>query len=95
VSFEWDPRKAAANLHDHGVSFEEASTTFEDPLQIHFADDSHSIREQRFLCLGISDQGRLLIVVYTEPRSETVRLISAREATRRERKGYETQSDLS
>jgi uncharacterized protein len=95
VSFEWDPRKAAANLHDHGISFEEASTPFEDPLQIHFSDDSRSIREQRFLCLGISDQGRLLIVVYTEPRSETVRLISAREATRRERKGYETQSDLS
>ncbi len=95
MNFEWDPRKAESNLKDHGVSFEEGASIFEDPLQIHFPDHAHSIGEQRYLCLGMSERGRLVMAVYTEPGPETVRIISAREATRRERKSYETQSDLS
>ncbi len=95
MNFEWDPRKAASNLRDHGVSFEEGATIFDDQLQIHFPDRAHYIGEQRYLCLGMSERGQLVMAVYTEPRPETIRIISAREATRKERKSYETQSDLS
>jgi len=88
VRFEWDPNKEIRNLEKHGVSFEEAKTVFDDNLFVAFADPDHSINERRYLIMGQSGQGRLLVVAYTE-RSGRIRLISAREALRRERKFYE------
>lgn len=72
----------------HGVSFEEAKTVFDDPLYIDFYDPDHSENEVRYLIVGASDQGRLLIVSYTE-RGDSIRLISTREVTRGEREAYE------
>ncbi len=88
MKFEWDAGKAAANLAAHKVSFEEAQTVFDDPLYVDFFDPDHSDAEQRFLIVGESRQGRLLIVSYTE-RGRVMRLISAREVTAAERKAYE------
>jgi uncharacterized DUF497 family protein len=88
LEFEWDPRKAAANLVKHKVSFEEAATVFGDPLGRIVADPRHSTVEERFVLLGISKERRLLVVMYVE-RAESVRIISARLATRPERKDYE------
>jgi uncharacterized DUF497 family protein len=88
VEFEWDQEKAAANLASHKVSFDEAKTVFDDPLYVDFYDPDHSLDEHRFLIVGESRQGRLLIVSYTERRDAT-RLISAREVTAAERKAYE------
>ena len=88
MQFEWDPEKAAANLAKHGVSFEEATTAFRDPLSATALDPDHSVGESRFVTFGLSSKGRLLIVSYTE-RGETIRLISARLATKQERKIYE------
>jgi uncharacterized protein len=87
-NFEWDPKKAEANLSRHGVSFAEAVTAFGDPLSMNMPDPDHSEGEQRFIVLGISDRYRLLIVSYTE-RPPRTRIISARLATRHERKQYE------
>ncbi len=86
--FEWDPEKATHNLSKHGVAFEEAQTAFDDAQFLAFEDPHHSEGEQRLLLLGHSERGRLLVIAYTE-RGERIRLISAREATRRERKAYE------
>jgi uncharacterized DUF497 family protein len=86
--FEWDPAKAGANIRKHGVSFEEATTVFGDPLAMNKADPDHSEPENRFILLGVSDRYRLLVVSYTE-RPPRTRLISARLATRRERSQYE------
>ena len=88
MRFEWDPLKDAHNRTKHGVTFEEAKTVFEDDLFLSFADPAHSHGEARYLMLGQSHQGRLLVVAYTE-WDDTVRVISAREATRRERRSYE------
>jgi len=88
MEFKWDEKKAAANLADHGVSFDEAKTVFDDPLYVDFYDPDHSYDEHRYLIVGESRQGRLLIVSYTE-RRDAVRLISAREVTFSERKTYE------
>jgi uncharacterized DUF497 family protein len=88
VRFEWDPEKAAHNREKHGVTFEEAQTVFEDDLFIVFADPKHSVSERRYLMTGQSKQGRLLMISYTE-RFGKIRLISARPATRRERRAYE------
>jgi uncharacterized protein len=88
MNFEWHPRKAARNLQDHGVSFEEAQTVFDDPFQMHFPDEAHSRGERRFIAVGESAAGRVLMVVYTEQQDGAVRLISAREATRREQKSW-------
>jgi hypothetical protein len=88
LEFEWDPRKAAGNLAKHRVSFEEAATVFGDPLGKIVSDPRHSAAEQRWVLLGISMRKRLLAVMYTE-RAETVRIISARQATRPERRDYE------
>ena len=88
LAFEWDPRKAASNLAKHDVSFEEAATAFGDPLSISIHDASHSNFEPRFVLLGLSRPGRLLVVVHTE-RGHTIRLLSARLATRKERHSYE------
>lgn len=86
--FEWDEAKAATNLEKHGVAFEESCTLWEDPLFIVFADPDHSDDESWFLIFGQSNQGRLLVVSFTE-NEERTRLISAREATAAERKFYE------
>jgi uncharacterized protein len=88
MNFEWDEQKAAANLSKHGVSFEEAKTVFGDPLYVDFYDPDHSFDEQRYIIIGESRQGRLLVVSYTE-RDAAVRLISCRETTPAERTVYE------
>ena len=88
MEFQWDQRKAAANLAKHKVSFEEAATVFGDPLGRIVADPRHSAVEERLLLLGISKERRLLAVMYVE-RAEAVRIISARRATRPERRDYE------
>ncbi len=88
MQFEWNTEKAEANLKKHGVSFDEAETVFDDPLFVIFADPDHSFEENRFIIMGESNQNRLLVVSYTEHPPAT-RLISAREATRPERKKYE------
>ena len=88
MQFDWNENKAASNLSKHGVSFEEAKTVFEDPLYVDFYDPDHSQDEERYLIVGESNRGRLLIVSYTE-RGELIRLISARELTRTERQIYE------
>jgi uncharacterized DUF497 family protein len=87
-SFEWDPRKAATNLKKHGVSFEEAVTVFKDPLSMNMPDPDHSEGEQRFIVLGTSVRSRRVVVSYTE-RPPRTRIISARLATRQERRQYE------
>ena len=86
--FEWDPRKAEENLRKHGVSFEEACTVFADPLAMLTADPDHSAEEQRYILLGMSKRGSLLVVAFGE-RPPRTRLISARRAIRRERREYE------
>ena len=88
LGFEWDPAKAAVNLTAHGVSFEEASTVFADPLSTTIADPEHSLGEERLVIFGVSARGRVLAVMHTE-RGPRIRIISAREATRRERGAYE------
>lgn len=88
MQFEWDPRKAAANLRKHGVSFEEASSVFSDSLSITGADPDHSLGEPRWITFGKSLRGRLLVVSHTDHRA-IIRLNSARLATRIERKLYE------
>jgi uncharacterized DUF497 family protein len=88
MQFEWDEQKAAINLANHKVSFDEAKTVFDDRFFIIFADPDHSFEEYRFIILGESTKRRLLVVAYTE-RTPNTRLISARKATRSERKKYE------
>ncbi len=88
MDFEWDADKARRNKRKHGVSFEEAASVFGDPLAITFADPDHSAGEERRLSFGLSQTGRLLVVSHAE-RARRVRIISAREATRYERKIYE------
>jgi hypothetical protein len=89
-NFEWDPRKAAANLKKHGVSFEEAITAFGDPLSLNMPDPDHSEGEQRFIVLGTSARSRRVVVSYTE-RPPRTRIITARLASRPERRQYEEQ----
>ena len=88
MEFEWDPEKAKKNHKKHGVSFEEASTVFYDPLSATFNDPDHSIGEHRLITIGFSSNGRLLVVSHTE-RGKTIRVISARPATARERTRHE------
>ena len=88
MQFAWDEKKAATNLAKHGVSFEEAATVFGDPLSDTFDDPDHSAEERRFVIIGMSENGRMLIVAHTD-EVEVVRLISAREPTRGEREFYE------
>lgn len=85
---EWDEAKAAANLAKHAVSFEEAETVFDDPVYVDLYDPDHSQDESRHIIIGLSRQGRLLLVSYTA-RDAIIRLISAREVTRGEREAYE------
>lgn len=88
MEFEWDPPKAVENARKHGVTFDEASTVFGDPLSSVFADPDHSLGEERLVLVGRSARDRVLVVMFTE-RSSRVRLISARPATRPEREAYE------
>jgi hypothetical protein len=86
--FEWDIIKARRNSLKHGISFEEASTVFDDPLYITFLDVEHSIDEERYITLGLSKVGRLLLIAHTD-RGGIIRIISARKATKNERRYYE------
>jgi uncharacterized protein len=92
LRFEWDEAKAAANLTKHGISFDEAQTVFGDPDTITLFDDQHSKVEDRFIDIGMSSSGRILVVVYTENEAR-IRIISCRRATAKERRHYE-QRDL-
>ena len=92
LSFEWDEEKAKANLKKHRVSFDEATTVFIDPFSITIPDPDHSADEQRYIDIGSSDKGRVLVVVYTE-RGSNIRIISCRKATPSERKLYEKGGD--
>jgi uncharacterized DUF497 family protein len=86
--FQWDDNKARINLRKHGVDFEEGVTIFNDPLVATMPDTAHSENEQRFISIGMSVKGTVLVVVYTE-RNEKTRLISCRKATKTEIKRYE------
>ncbi|HUQ32543.1 MAG TPA: BrnT family toxin [Pyrinomonadaceae bacterium] len=89
MEFEWDKAKAAANFRKHNVSFGEASTVFSDPLARIFDDEEHSAVERREILIGHSIINRLLLVCFTESSEDTVRIYSARLATRNERRDYE------
>lgn len=86
--FEWDSNKAKKNLKIHGISFDEASTAFKDELSLTIYDPLHSTEEDRFILMGLSCKNRLLVVVHTE-REDKIRIISARKATKKEKKDYE------
>lgn len=86
--FEWDPNKVRKNIKIHDVSFEEASTAFKDTLSLTIYDPLHSDEEERFILMGNSCKNRLLVIVHTE-RGDKIRIISARKATKNERRQYE------
>lgn len=88
LRFAWDLKKAATNLSKHQVSFEEAATAFGDPVSLTVPDPGHSIGEERFLLIGRSEAGRMLVVAHID-RPDQIRVVSARLATRRERRTYE------
>ncbi len=88
VVFTWDPKKAAANLKKHGIDFREAVTVLDDTLSTTFPDIDHSDLEPRCLTIGVSSRNRILVVSHTE-ENEMIRIITARRATRHERKFYE------
>jgi len=87
LKFEWDPNKATRNVEKHRVSFEEAATVFDDLLFITVIDEEHSVEEERYITIGLSQRGRLLLVAHTD-RAGQIRIISARKATKREEKFY-------
>ena len=86
--FEWDEAKAKENLKKHGVSFEEGKTIFNDSLLLTFPDIEHSVNEERYINIGLSADGRILIVIHVE-RQEKIRIVSCRKATASERIFYE------
>ena len=88
LQFEWNITKAQTNKRKHGITFEEASTIFGDPLSITIPDPAHSIGEDRFITIGTSVNDDLIVVVHTD-RDDIIRIISARNATRKERRQYE------
>jgi hypothetical protein len=88
VKIEWDPKKARLNLRKHKVSFEEAATALSDPMAATGVDPDHSIAEERYITFAVSERGRLLVVAHTE-EDEIIRIISARLASKKERKIYE------
>jgi len=88
LTFEWDVQKARSNLSKHGVSFEAASTVFSDLASLTIPDPDHSLTERRYITMGRAFNGKLLVVVHTV-RGDNVRVISARRASRKERKSYE------
>jgi len=87
IRFEWDPGKAARNVGKHAVSFEEAARVFDDAMFITVIDDEHSGDEERYITIGLSGTGNLLVVAHTD-REGQVRIISARKATRKEEQFY-------
>ena len=91
MEFEWDPKKAAKNLREHKVSFNEAATVFGDPLGTTAPDPDHSLAEDRYITVGMSNRRRLVMVAHTE-RGERIRIIGARELTRAEREAYEEET---
>jgi len=90
MQFEWDEEKAKINIKKHKVGFQEAKSVFGDPLSITIDDPDHSKEEQRFIDVGTSASGKLLVIVYTE-RGNKIRIISCRKATPTERRKYEEQ----
>lgn len=92
MNFEWNPRKADINLRKHRVSFVEAATVFGDDLAITVPDPDHSIDEERYITIGWSNRHRLLMVAHAD-RGNRIRIISARELTRREQKAYEEENN--
>ena len=92
MNFEWNPRKAEVNLRKHRVSFAEATTVFGDDLAFTVPDPDHSIGEDRYITIGWSNRRRLLMVAHAD-RGNRIRIISARELTRREQKAYEEEND--
>ena len=89
IHFEWDDKKAQSNIKKHDVSFEEAQTVFFDDMALQFWDESHSKKEERFLMLGLSSKLRILLVVHCfRENNSTIRIISARKATKQEMKEY-------
>lgn len=90
MRFDWHEEKSQANVRKHDVGFDEAATVFKDPLSLTIPDPQHSIGEDRFIDIGLSDDGRLLVVTYTE-KGPIIRIISARVASTAERKAYEQQ----
>jgi uncharacterized DUF497 family protein len=88
MKFEWNPDKAISNFEKHGISFQEAATVFNDPLSVTFPDPDHSIGENRYVIIGLSQFEQLLVVAHTD-REEKIRIISARKATRQEQRFYE------
>jgi len=89
MDFEWDSQKADINNKKHGVSFDEASTVFGDYLSLTYPDSEHSIQEERYIIIGLSSNNRILVMSHTQ-RGESIRIISARQATKRERDFYES-----
>jgi len=89
MEFDWDPEKERINSAKHGISFTEAVTVFGDPLELTIADPDHSEAEVRFISIGMSSASRLLVVGYTD-RSKSIRIITGRLASARERKQYES-----
>ncbi len=87
LEFEWDVDKAERNVEKHRVSFEEAATVFADPMFITFVDDEHSIGEERYITIGLSSRGRLLMLAHAD-RIDRIRIISARQATKKEEQFY-------
>jgi hypothetical protein len=92
LNFEWDEEKAETNLKKHRVGFDEATTLFIDPFSITIPDPDHSVNERRYIDIGSSDKGRVLVVVYTK-RGSNICIISCRKATSSERKLYEEGGD--
>ncbi len=88
LRFEWDENKARHNIEKHGISFEEAATVLGDPLSLTIEDPSHSQDEQRFVTVGESVRGELVVVIHAD-RAGVIRIISARKATQREKRDYE------
>jgi uncharacterized DUF497 family protein len=88
MDFEWDPKKAKTNLRKHGISFEEATTVFNDMLATIYQDPDHSLTERRYLTIGTSAEGRLLHIAFAD-RGRRIRIINAREVTKKEREFYE------
>ncbi|MCX7840598.1 MAG: BrnT family toxin [Anaerolineae bacterium] len=84
--FEWNDAKAIKNLRKHRISFDEAATVFDDPMLITFIDEEHSLDEECYITIGLSNLGRLLVVAHTE--RARIRIISARQATKKEAKFY-------
>ena len=92
LTFEWDEEKSRSNFRKHGVSFEEAKTVFNDPFAISIDDPDHSDEDERYIDIGISSKGRVVVVWYTE-RNENIRIIGCRKATKTESRAYENKEN--